>query len=31
MEYSPILAPIVALVAWSLIMLLWLAAYWAMR
>lgn len=25
MEYSPILAPIVALVAWSLIMLLWLA------
>src|SRR4051812_39525210 len=25
MEYSPILAPIVALVAWSLIMLVWLA------
>lgn len=25
MEYSPILAPVVALVAWSLIMLLWLA------
>lgn len=25
MHYSPILAPIVALVAWSLIMLLWLA------
>ena len=25
MEYSPILTPIVALVAWSLIMLLWLA------
>ena len=25
MDYSPILAPIVALVAWSLIMLLWLA------
>ena len=25
MEYSPILAPIVALVEWSLIMLLWLA------
>ena len=25
MQYSPILAPVVALVAWSLIMLLWLA------
>ena len=25
MEYSPILVPVVALVAWSLIMLLWLA------
>ena len=25
MEYSPILAPVVALIAWSLIMLLWLA------
>jgi len=26
MEYSPLLAPVVALVAWSLIMMLWMAA-----
>ena len=25
MQYSPILAPVVALVAWSLVMLVWLA------
>ena len=25
MDYSPILAPIVALVAWTLVMLVWLA------
>ena len=26
MEYSPLLAPVVALVAWSLLMMLWMAA-----
>ena len=26
MEYSPLIAPIVALVAWSLVMMLWMAA-----
>ena len=25
MEYSPILGPVVALVAWTLVMLLWMA------
>jgi hypothetical protein len=25
MSYSPLLAPVVALVAWSLVMLIWLA------